>query len=122
MRYAARSRKWCKNWFRGHDLSFDLGTVIEEERLNVAIRKVIGRWFERFGSYSEISKPWLVVQLFNYDETMLAAHFRRNKVIVQLDRRVSRKKNEKSHQFTLGAVFDPFGHGSSPAIVALTFS
>jgi hypothetical protein len=60
--------------------------------------------------------------LFNYEKTMLAAHFRRNKVIVQLDQRVFRKKNKKPHHSTLGAVFNPFGHGPSPLVVVPTFS
>jgi len=119
MRNATRTRKWCKNWIRGHDLRLDLGTAIEEERLNFATRKVIGRWFERFGPTLTSVNPRL---LFNYDETMLAAHFRRNKVIVQLDQRVFRKKNKKPHHFTLGAVFNPFGHGPSPSVVVPTFS
>ena len=39
---------------------------------------------------------------------------RRSKVIVVLDQRVFRRKHKKPHHFTLGAVFNPLGHGRSP--------
>jgi hypothetical protein len=35
---------------------------------------------------------------------------------------VFRKKNKKPHHSTLGAVFNPFGHGPSPWVVVPTFS
>jgi hypothetical protein len=97
-----RTRTWCKRWIRGHDLKLDLGVAIEDERLNFAATMVIGRWFERFGAILLSVNPRLMV-----DERMLAANFRRSKVIVSRDQRVFRKKHKKPHHFTLGAVFNP---------------
>lgn len=114
-----RTRKQCKRWIRRHDLRLALGVAIEEERLNFATVMVIGRWFERFGPLITSVNPRL---LFNYDETMMAVSLRRSKVIVVLDQRVFRRKHKKPHHFTLGAVFNPFGHGPSPLVVVPTFS
>jgi hypothetical protein len=77
-----RTRKWCKNWIRNHDLKLDPGVAIEDERLNFATTRVIGRWFERFGAILSSVHPGL---MFNVDETMLAANLSRGKVIVALD-------------------------------------
>jgi hypothetical protein len=60
--------------------------------------------------------------MFNYDETMLAASLRRNKVIVALYQRVFRTKHKKPHHYTLGAICNPLGHGPPLLIVIPTFS
>ena len=114
-----RDRKGAKRWIRRHDLRLSLGIAIEEERLNFATVVVIGRWFDRFGTILTSVNPRL---RFNYDETMLAASLSRSKVVVVLDQRVFRRKHKKPHHFTLGAVFNPFGHGPSPLVVVPTFS
>jgi hypothetical protein len=119
LRMTDRTRNWCQNWIPNHDLKMDPGVAIEDERLTFATTRVIGRWFDRFGGILSSVNPRLI---FNFDETMLAAYLSRSQVIVALDERVCRKKHKKPHHFTLGAVFDPLGHGPPPLIVIPTFS
>jgi hypothetical protein len=111
-------RRWCKGWIQNHDLRLDIGLAIDDERLHFATWIVIGKWYERLGFQLASAKPRL---LFNFEETMLAANLRRNKVIDTLDQRVFRKRRKKPPHFTLGAVFDSFGGGPSPLIVVATF-
>jgi hypothetical protein len=97
----------------------DLGVAIEDERLNFAAAMVIGRWFERFGAIISSVNLRLMSSL---DETMLTRNWSQGKVTVALDQRVFRKKCKKPHHYTLGVVFSPFGHRSSPLTVIPRFS
>jgi hypothetical protein len=103
-----RTRKWRKNWIRNHDLKLDLAMAIEDERLNFATTRVIGRWFDRLDGILSSVNPRL---MFNYDKTMLAANLSRGKVGFALDQRVFRQKHEKPHHCTLSAVFNTLGRG-----------
>jgi hypothetical protein len=100
--------------FRTIILRLDIDRSIDDEKLNFATRMVIGRWYERFGSHLTSLTPRL---LFSFNETMLAANLRRDKMIVALDQGVFRKRCKKPHHFTLGEVFTSSAHGPSPPIV-----
>jgi hypothetical protein len=100
-------------------LDLGVAVAIEGERLNLATTRVIGRWFDRFGGILSSVNPPL---MFNDDETMLAANLSPGKVIAALDQRVFRKKHKKPHHYTLGAVFNPLGHGPPPLRVIPMFS
>jgi hypothetical protein len=114
-----RTRKWCKNWIRDHNLKLDLGAPIEDERLSIATTWVIGRRFDRFEGIPSSANPRL---MFNDDETMLGASLSRGKVTVALDPRVFRKKHKKPDHYTLGAGFNRTGLGPPPLIVIPTLS
>jgi hypothetical protein len=88
-------------------LKLNPGVAIEEERMNLATTRAIGRCF---GRVSGILSPEGPRVMLDVDETMLAASLesRQGVVIVALDQRVFRKRHKKPHHYTLGAVFNPF--------------
>jgi hypothetical protein len=106
-----RTRNWYKRWIRNHAL--DVSPTIADERLNFAPTRVIRRWFEQFRVILSSVNPLLMC---NFCETMVAADLRGCKVRGALDQRVFRKKHKKPHHCTLGAVFNPLGHGRLPPL------
>jgi hypothetical protein len=119
LRTTIRNRNRCERWIPNQDWKLDLDEAMEDGSVSFATTRVIRTWFGRFGVIPWSTNPHL---LFNYDETMFAANLGRSEVIVAVDQRVFRKTHKKRNHFTLGAVFNPLGHGPLPLIVVPTFS